>query len=231
MSLPLPGLSFPGGLLASGSGLFFAGSRRARNQVFLGDYWLLGARCNLPVPAAPGIEFSWGFTGPWERGIFYSARFRAKRSFAGGLLMILADSVIFATFRPKPCLAGGFLRIRGFSVILRGSPGAERCARDFSGPRIFFFGGRVLLAGPRSPEKVAECAPGSARKGGKHVAPVHSGAKTGLFSGNFTPHDQNQCFCESRRRGFARASIWRAYSSVCAIPGIPRFCDFRETFV
>ena len=186
--LPRPGPRFPGGLLAFASWFFLQVPVVPGMELFRGDYWLLGARCNLPVPAAPGIEFSWGFTGPWERGIFYSARFRAKRSFAGGLLMILADSVIFATFRPKPCLAGGFLRIRGFSVILRGSPGAERCARDFSGPRIFFFGGRVLLAGPRSPEKVAECAPGSARKGGKRVAPVHSGAKIGRFSVVFTPH-------------------------------------------
>ena len=140
------------------------------------------------VPAAPGVEFSWGFTGDWERGLFCAYRCRAKGSLPGGLGEALADSVIFATFRPKPCLAGGFLRIRGFSVILRGSPGAERCARDLSGPRIFFFGGRVLLAGPRSPEKVAECAPGSARKGGKRVAPVHSGAKIGCFSVVFTPH-------------------------------------------
>ena len=150
----VPGMEFPWGFTAFWGWCSFRSVPAAPGVEFswgFTDFWERDFL--LPVPAAPGIEFSWGFTGPWERGIVYSARFRAKRSFAGGLLMILADSVIFATFRPKPCLAGGFLRIRGFSVILRGSPGAERCARDFSGPRISFSGAGSSSRAPEVPKK------------------------------------------------------------------------------
>ena len=185
---PRPGLRFPGGLLASGSWAFLQVPVVPGMELSRGDYWLLGAWSNLPIPAAPGIEFPGGFTGPWERGIVYSARFRAKRCFAGGLLKNPAVSAIFARFRPKPCLAGGLLKILAFFSDPPGLAGRGTVRQRFPRAHIFFSGGRVVLAGPGSTGKVTEGAPGSARKGGKRGAPVHSGAETSSFSGNFTPH-------------------------------------------
>ena len=150
------GLSFPGGLLVFGRGFLLSGFVVLAGELFPGDYWLLGVRCNLSILAAPGIEFSWGFTGFWERGIVYSARLRAKRSLAGGLLMILAVFCEFRVLHLKPCLAGGLLSILAF---LRDSLGRGGCARDFPGARISFSGAGSSSRGPQVPKKPPKVPP------------------------------------------------------------------------
>ena len=150
------GIEFSWGFAGVRAWVFLSGFVVLAGELFRGDYWLLGVRCNLSILAAPGIEFSWGFTGFWERGIVYSALFRAKRSLAGGLLMILAVFCEFRVLHLKPCLAGGLLSILAF---LRDSLGRGGCARDFPGARISFSGAGSSSRGPQVPKKPPKVPP------------------------------------------------------------------------